>query len=231
MSLITPLVREVEWRSLLLGLPEWQPPRSHAVIVAPHPDDETLGAGGLIARLRLCGTEVTVVAVTDGECAYPDATLLGELREREQTAALARLGVGPDHIHRLRFRDSNIAASEQHLVEVLLTLVSSDVHVVAPWKKDFHPDHEACGRAAEAVASIKGARLTSYFFWTWHRGQPEVLDGLRLVSLRLTERERRAKQDALTCHQSQLKHVSGSPILPPDLLEPAQRPFEVYSPS
>ena len=230
-SMISPLVREDEWRSRLVGLPQWQPPRSPIVVVVPHPDDETLGAGGLIARLRSHGTEVTIVAVTDGENAYPDIADLGEVREREQTAALARLGVGPDHIRRLRFLDSSVAVSEQRLLDVLLTLVSSDVHVVAPWQRDFHPDHEACGRAAEAAAKIRQTKLTSYFFWTWHRGTPASLDGLRLVSFPLTKSERVAKHDALLCHQSQLKHASGSPILPEDLLGPALRPFEVYAPS
>ncbi len=229
--MIIPLIHEDEWRSRFEGLPSWHPPRISTVIVVPHPDDETLGAGGMIARLRALGIEVTVVAVTDGENAYPGMASLGEIREQEQTAALARLGVGPDHIHRLRFPDSGVALREERLVDVLLTLVSADVHVVAPWEKDFHPDHEACGRAAETVATIKKAQITSYFFWTWHRGTPTVFDGLRLVSLPLTERERSAKQDALLCHQSQLKHVSGSPILPHDLLGPTLRPFEVYLPS
>lgn len=229
--MITPIIREDEWQPRLVTLPQWQPPRSRAVIVVPHPDDETLGAGGMIARLRAYGTEVLIIAVTDGENAYPDMADLGDIREREQTAALARLGVGPDHIRRLRFPDRDVAASKSRLIEVLLTLVSSDMHIVAPWQHDFHPDHEACGQAAEAVSKIKEAQLTSYFFWTWHRGVPETLDGVRLVILPLSERERSAKHDALQCHQSQLKHVSGSPILPEDLLAPAKRPFEVYSPS
>ncbi len=229
--MITPLTDESAWMPLLGTLPSWQPPRRHALIIAPHPDDETLGAGGMIARLRSRGTEVTVVAVTDGENAYTDTPDLGRVREREQTAALARLGVGPDHIRRLRFLDSGVAASEHLLVEVLLTLVTADMHVVAPWRKDFHPDHEACGRAAETVSKTKRAQLTSYFFWTWHRGTPEVLDGVRLVSLALNEKERQAKQDALLCHQSQLRHAGGFPILPDDLLEPATRTFEVFAPS
>jgi LmbE family N-acetylglucosaminyl deacetylase len=229
--MIAPLTNEDEWRSQFLSLPQWEPPRVPTLIVVPHPDDETLGAGGLIARLRSSGIEITIVAVTDGEHAYPDTEHLGKVREQEQNAALGRLGVGSEQVHRLRFTDSGVAASEERLKDVLLTLVASDMHVVSPWQKDFHPDHEACGRAAEAVARLKKTKLTSYFFWTWHRGTPALLDGLRLVALTLTERERRAKYDALMCHQSQLKHASGSPILPENLLEPAVRPFEVYLPS
>lgn len=42
------------------------------VVVAPHPDDEVLGCGGLIAAARAAGVPVLIIALTDGEQAYPD---------------------------------------------------------------------------------------------------------------------------------------------------------------
>lgn len=42
------------------------------VVVAPHPDDEVLGCGGLIAAARAAGVPVLIIALTDGELAYPD---------------------------------------------------------------------------------------------------------------------------------------------------------------
>ena len=65
----------------------------HVVVVSPHPDDETLGVGGLLAELLARGWSVCVVAVTDGEAAHgrqvPSAARrLARRRRAEQEAAL-----------------------------------------------------------------------------------------------------------------------------------------------
>jgi LmbE family N-acetylglucosaminyl deacetylase len=229
--MIIPVVQEAEWMSLLSDLPCWQPPRKSTIVLSPHPDDETLGSGGLITRLRSKGIDVTVIAVTDGENAYGDDDQLGEIREREQTNALGKLSVDTEHVVRFRFPDSGLKDCERRLTDMLRIVVSANTHIVAPWRFDFHPDHEVCGRAAKAIAREKDLQITSYFFWTWHRGDRRTLNGLPLVSLQLTPDEILAKQDALRCHQSQLQHSGGAPILPEYLLEPTRRSFEVFLPS
>ncbi len=201
------------------------------LVIAPHPDDETLGAGGLISHLSARGIAVTVVAVTDGENSYPDMPDLRQIRQEEQSAALQRLGLSEEKIHRLHLPDSGVTGCEPMLVRSLEELVSPGMHIVAPWSLDPHPDHEACGRAAGIVAKSKDVPLTSYFFWTWHRSTPADLDGLEVASLPLSPDEWQAKQDALACHVSQLEHVSGDPILPTELLWPARLRFEVFLPS
>ncbi len=223
-----PLTSEVEWLERLKGLPAWHVPMLPTVVLAPHPDDETLGAGGLIARLRTNGVPVMAVAVTDGEGAYEDTSGLDQIRVPEQTESLARLGVSAENIHRLHIPDRNVSLYEDQLVSRLRVIVQPDMHLVAPWPMDFHPDHEAAGRAATRVAEATGCLLTFYFFWTWHRGEPGTLDGLHLLALPLTEGERTAKLHALAAHASQLSHPDDQPILSPRLLEPAQREFEVY---
>jgi LmbE family N-acetylglucosaminyl deacetylase len=227
--MITPLVSEIDWMKSLSALPSWDPPAEPVLLIAPHPDDETLGAGGFTAAQRARGVKVLVVAVTDGENAYCDCPGLGNLRSLEQERALGCLGVCADDIVRLRLRDSGVASMEQVLIEELIPLVSDHTHIVAPWRGDFHPDHEACGRAAEEVARRTGVRLTSYFFWTWHRGTPELLRNLQLRSFGLSKPEELAKADALRCHHSQLHREAGEPILPESLLAPVRRPFEVFS--
>ena len=76
-----------DWTTL-----RWEPPFVPTLVLEPHPDDETLGAGGLTVKLCSLGVPVTVVALTDGDHAYTDAHNLGEIRVREQTEALHRLG-------------------------------------------------------------------------------------------------------------------------------------------
>ena len=229
--MIVPVVEEAAWMTMLASLPAWDPPAAPVLVIAPHPDDETLAAGGWIAAQRSRGTVVTVAAVTDGENAYPGSPGLAALRIGEQTGALARLGVQAENIVRLGLPDSDVSACEQQLVRQLLPLVSAGTHIVAPWRGDFHPDHEACGRAAEQVAYQVGAQLTSWFFWTWHRGAPDLLRGLPLCAFPLDRELLLAKHEALLCHRSQLAHASGEPILPPSLLAPAKRPFEVFLPA
>ena len=228
--MVKPIVHEPDWLQILDTLPVWEPPAVATIVLSPHPDDETLSVGGLLHALTRSGTDVSVVAVTDGENAYEGEIGLGPVREREQTAALAVLGVPAHKVHRLRLPDSGLHLAETKVVEALLSVLRPGMHIIAPWSKDFHPDHEVCGRAARVAANIAGAHLSFYFFWTWHRGTPSQLEGLRLVSFPLRSEDLAAKQKALSCHLSQLEHPSGQPILPADLLESMQRNFEVYLP-
>jgi LmbE family N-acetylglucosaminyl deacetylase len=227
-QLITPLIPETEWQACLSCLPVWEPSAAPMLIIAPHPDDETLGAGGLIARQRMRGTDVTVAAVTDGENCYPDGVGVGEIRRLEQEGALKRLGVERNKIVRLRLPDSAVSSKEEELVECLRPLICNHTHVVAPWPGDFHPDHEACGRAAKEAALRVDAALTFYFFWTWHRGTTPLIRDLSLRSLPLDDELLRAKTEATLRHRSQLVRESGDPILPDLLLGPARRRFEVF---
>ncbi len=228
--MIVPVTGEVDWLKAMESTPAWEPPRRHTFVLAPHPDDETLAAGGLIASLRQEGVQVSVIAVTDGENCYAGEDLR-PVRPGEQAAALARLGVDAAHIHRLHLPDSGLGACEPVLADRLMELIPEGVALVAPWPHDFHPDHEVCGRCAQLVAQARHLTLSYYFFWTWHRGTPETLSGLPLGRFPLTNEQRLAKREALLCHASQLYHRSGEPILPMNLLEPAWRNFEVYLPA
>jgi LmbE family N-acetylglucosaminyl deacetylase len=237
-TMIESLVSETEWIEVLGALPGWQPPRGPMLVIAPHPDDETLGAGGLIASQRALGIDVTVVAVTDGENAYLDTDPgvienLRRVRRQEQTNALGRLGVPEEKIVRFSLTDSGVTAREEELIQLLEPLITRGTHVISPWTGDFHPDHESCGRAAAIVAEKAGAQITSYFFWAWHRGTPELLMGprfnLQLGAFRFDEEILRAKTEALLCHRSQLERTTGDEILPASLLGPARRKFEVFA--
>jgi LmbE family N-acetylglucosaminyl deacetylase len=231
--MIESLIAETGWLASLEALPSWHPQAGRIVVIAPHPDDETLGAGGFIATMARHGANIVVAAVTDGENAYLEAPSaarrLGEIRTAEQTNALAALGVPNHDIHRFHLPDSDVSSHENKLETLLSPLVSEDTLVVAPWTGDFHPDHEACGRAGAHIAKKTGANLASYFFWTWHRGAPELISNLPLKKFPLTPRMQQAKADALAQHRSQLVREAGEPILPEHLLAPARRNFEVFA--
>ena len=73
------------------------------LIVAPHPDDESIGCGGLIAVLASRGVHLNVVIVTDGSGSHPNSlkyprSRLAQLRAREATQALGILGVDEKNV-------------------------------------------------------------------------------------------------------------------------------------
>lgn len=117
-----------------------------ALIVAPHPDDETLGCGGAIALLRSIGCDVSVLVVSDGTLSHPNSKkypplALRELRESETIAALAILGVEAKAITFLRLPDGAVANNNPDLSSYL-TQVAPEI-VFLPLRYDPHPDHRA----------------------------------------------------------------------------------------
>ncbi len=105
------------WRATFELARAWDPPPKSTVIVSPHPDDETLSSGGLIARQRGRGISVIVVAVTDGEGAYPGdpADELAATRRNEQLRALRRLGVAAGDVYRLEVPDGGVGRHDSYI--------------------------------------------------------------------------------------------------------------------
>jgi len=209
------------------------------VIVAPHPDDEILAAGGLMQRLANAGTHLTVVSVTDGEASHPHSptvtpTAMAERRADELQGALHHLGVGTVTVLRLGLADGAVADDTGELVTRLCGLLGPGVVCVAPWDQDGHPDHDATGRAAVTACALAGASLVSYLVWTWHWAEP----GDRRVPwaaarrLALSETELTKKRTATRSFRSQIAALSDLPgdetILDAEMLAHFHRATEVF---
>ena len=128
------------------------------VVVAAHPDDESLGAGGLIATAFERGLEVDLVLLTAGELSHPASpthTAEGMARRRVQEAKDALHAVAPGAATtRLALGDGTVTESEADVAARLVDLIrdGAGTLVAAPWRSDGHPDHEAAGRAAATAA-------------------------------------------------------------------------------
>lgn len=221
---------EKEWLEFLEQKPQWDGPQRRTILLTPHPDDETLGAGGLIADLRKKNIDVSIIAITDGENSCPQNPNIRTIRQQEQEQALQLLGVSKKNIIRLKLKDSSVTLAEEELEHLLLPLIHKKDHILSPWLGDYHSDHEAVGRVALKIAQQKKAQLSFYFFWTWHYSSVKDLEKFALQTYLLSDESFYLKQNALSCYASQYAEESGRAILPPHLLIPAQRPFEVYFP-
>lgn len=106
------------------------------LVLAPHPDDEVIGCGGLVAQHLREGRRVRVVIATDGAAA-------GEalLREEESRRGLARLG-GNAEVEFLRFRDRALTDEAAPAIRAQLADFQPDL-ILVPGPIEIHPDHLA----------------------------------------------------------------------------------------
>lgn len=211
--------------------------RAHrrVVVVAAHPDDETIGAGGALLALQRAGAEVVLVVATDGEAAHPGSgpeqrRSLAAVRRAELDAALAALGLGHVPVHRLGLPDSALAENTDALREALRGLLAGADAYLAPWPHDPHPDHAAAGRAAAEAAPVT-AHGWSYLIWTWAWSGPEhpELSWSRARTVTLTEADRAARREAVAAYASQLQPGpdGSSAVLAQGLLEHLDRPVDL----
>jgi LmbE family N-acetylglucosaminyl deacetylase len=198
--------------------------------VVPHPDDEVLSTGGLIALQRRRGVEVVVVAVTDGEAAYPSETpsALAERRRREQSCALEVLGVSPGAIVRCGLPDGRVPDHVNALSNRLLSVVRSDDLLVGPWTHDHHSDHVACGEAVVAVGRAAGITTIGSLFWAYHHTDPADVVPRSFMRLDLDDVLVRVRDEALLAHESQLPGGADDSVLSPALLSPLRQLCEMY---
>lgn len=164
LPLIAP-TSEGQWHDVVTGLPELHLGVGPVVVAAPHPDDETLAVGGVLAHLAAMGCAVDIIAVTDGEASHPGLDGLAAERIAEQTAALAALGID-GRTHRLGLPDGRVADHVDAVTAALVAACTRDTTLLAPWAHDGHCDHDAVGRAAQRAAELTGARLLGYLVWT-----------------------------------------------------------------
>jgi LmbE family N-acetylglucosaminyl deacetylase len=128
------------------------------VVFAPHPDDETLGCGGTIARKVKEGYEVLIVILTDGRHSLsklfgilsdPTPTKLSEVRKKEAIRATKVLGVREKNLMFFDFVDGMLKENEkiaQEKVDKILLENPDIVEVYFPYEKDCHLDHRVTSR-------------------------------------------------------------------------------------
>lgn len=170
------------------------PPEGPVLVLAPHPDDETIGCGGALARHRDRGDDVTVVVATSGEATGGGRGDVAAVRESECAAACRELGLASAPVF-LRLPDGHLAGQGETLAAALADLGRAVRVVYAPSVLDPHRDHAA----ANAALALAGLDADVYGYEVWSPGPVDVL----LDVTGVVER----KERALACYRTALESV------------------------
>jgi LmbE family N-acetylglucosaminyl deacetylase len=216
------------------------------LVLAPHPDDETLGCGATIARLRSRGIAVHVVLVSDGGLSPRPAGMsradLVRLRREEAQQALERLGVGESCTTFWDFEDGALTQEVDGVADRIQELlrVHSPRQLLVTSAHDRHPDHVAVALAARAAVAKPGPSVSLLEYPIWQRAPAITVarQAVRAMSLRGDSRRASpvpvprlvssdgflgSKRRALDAYASQLPH------LPVGFVEDFMLPYEAFT--
>jgi LmbE family N-acetylglucosaminyl deacetylase len=209
--------------TILATLARRAPITARVVVIAAHPDDETIGMGATLARCR----DALLVHVTDGAPrderdmrAHGFSTLAAyaAARQRELTAALAVGGALRLRRARLGLPDGETWRDLAGLARRVRDLIRAErpaAIFVQPYEGG-HPDHDAAAFAAHAACRVLGKKapalieMTSYHRSGAGRATGSFLpDGTAEISLVLKRSERRRKRAMLDCFVTQRAVLAG----------------------
>jgi LmbE family N-acetylglucosaminyl deacetylase len=196
-------------------------PADRLMVIAPHPDDESLATAGLVLTARAVGACIRVVYLTSGqnnpwaqlvtEGRWPrslaDRERWGARRRREALNALDVLGVRSCDTAFLDFPDQRltdllVSGAPEPIVALRTELEAWRPTVVAsPAPDDRHPDHNASSVLVHLALRRSGLRPRLELKYLIH-GAPSGVALSRGV--RLGPRELERKRAAIHCHVSQL---------------------------
>jgi LmbE family N-acetylglucosaminyl deacetylase len=188
------------------------------LVIAPHPDDETIGCGGLLALACEAGLSCTVVVVTDGGASHPRSRAwprerLIRQRRLEVNRALRILGVTRDALF-LDLPDAQtlelpraITIQAQSRLQDLMQSLTPDI-VLTTWRREPHCDHRFAYDVTKAALEAAGGSTGLYEYMVWTAFHGEAGDWPRpdettSISLDIVGAQAR-KMRALYAHKSQI---------------------------
>jgi len=182
-----------------------RPPRGRVLLLAPHADDDVLGAGGTCALHAAEGDFVQVIVAYDGSAGDPgrrfERAELARRRRAEARAGGAHLGLTSyeflDHPEGHLPGPAELLAGARDLAERVRALAIDTVY--APWVGEHHLDHHVLARAARLALALAGFRGTAWGYEVWTPLVPTWIVDVSSVHAR--------KLAALEEHQTQLAYL------------------------
>lgn len=217
-----------------------------SMIIAPHPDDEVLACGGLIASKKSKGAKVAVVFLTDGKashkgCCNTAPEKIGLARRRLAIEAGEIIGLKDGDIFWLGLSDGRIPRqgkpdfkmSVERLAKLIEEIKPQEVY--APHYLDGWPDHEAASDIVCSALLMYKANRELYYYpvWLWHNLQFRSFPFfLKTKVLRLDIRSvMDKKKAAIDKYLSLINPDCGAPYcgnLPKGFVKHFQYPYEIF---
>ncbi len=139
--------------------------RMNALVLAPHPDDESLGCGGSITKHIKAGSRVKVIFLTDGDKGdFENRFAENYVKIRRQSAQKAMEILGVKDYEFWGYRDRSLHQIEGEVVDRLLHIVEAfpPSLIYAPSPYEAHPDHKTTAKIALKIFEKTGITLLLY---------------------------------------------------------------------
>lgn len=227
------------------------------LVIAPHPDDETLGCGATVMRKVAAGKAVHVAIVTDGRASHKSVLVppkdLAQIRHTEAVKACEAMGVPRERVVFLDVQDGHAQHAQKDLavwLEEILISTNPD-EVLSPSPIDKNPDHRAIASVVRRLVSVGSLRcpVLEYPVWFWtlrswmEPGKTNPLRAMQMFALPglatsglspvlvRTDGFLERKREALMCHKSQMTNMTGEATwstLEPAFIENFFQPHEIF---
>ncbi len=204
-------------------MPEQLSPSDRVLILAPHPDDESLATGGLILQALARGAKVHIIFATNGDnnpwpqrwverrwrIGPDEQQRWGAQRQQEARRAVAYLGLPEGAASFLNLPDQGTPRLLHRRDEATLQRMTAEIAAFRPTlcaipsPYDLHRDHNALHllwQIAEHRAALSETPRQLHYLVHFRRDEPAPPP----VCLHLSEADRQKKHDAILCHETQM---------------------------